>query len=773
MSALGKVVRAGVGRRRVQTLVITLTTLLAVAASVLAASLIVASQAPFDRAFSRQHGAHLLAQFDGAKVTAAEVAGTAKAAGVTATAVPGRVLALQPGPPAELPNIVLPPITVVGRSGPGGPVDDLQITHGRWATGPREMVVSADADTYHVGDTLTFPDSPGKPTLTVVGVARSISQSADAWVLPSALIALTPLGTTADYQMLYRFAHAATDAQVAADRQAIAASVPPGALIGVESYLRIKLAVDRTSGTYVPFVVAFGALGLCISILIIAVVVSGAVGAATQRIGILKALGFTPGQVVRAYVGQALIPGVVGTVLGVVLGKLLAVPALRNEGEAFGTGTTVIAGWIDIVVPVLALLAIAVTALVPARRAGRLHAAGRGRVIRRALGRFPLPRSVSLGLAMPFARPGRSTTMVAAVLLGTVGVTFGVGLAISLSGIQQGLNKRTPGDVVAGSVGGPPVGGRATSQPAAASAIAARIAAQPGTRRYFSTVQEQLGAAGLTGAVDVVAYTGDSAWGAYQMVHGRWFDGAGQAVVPAGFLKATGTRLGDSITLVYAGRRATVRLVGEDLDLRNAGLVVLTDSSSLAALGGGKASPAVQFSIQLKSGTNTASYLAGLNEALSPLDASAHVNSGRLSSTVVAMDTLAAMLTVMLVTVAGLGVLNTIVIDTRERVHDLGVMKALGMSPRQTVSMVITSVGLIGLVAGVLGVPLGMALHSFVLPLMGRAAGTGIPAVDVAVYHVPVLVPLLLGGVVIAVAGALLPAGWAARVDTATALRTE
>ena len=56
MSALGRVVRAGVGRRRVTTFVMASTTLLAVAASVLAAGLLVASRAPFDRAFARQRG---------------------------------------------------------------------------------------------------------------------------------------------------------------------------------------------------------------------------------------------------------------------------------------------------------------------------------------------------------------------------------------------------------------------------------------------------------------------------------------------------------------------------------------------------------------------------------------------------------------------------------------------------------------------------------------------------------------------------------------------
>jgi putative ABC transport system permease protein len=127
----------------------------------------------------------------------------------------------------------------------------------------------------------------------------------------------------------------------------------------------------------------------------------------------------------------------------------------------------------------------------------------------------------------------------------------------------------------------------------------------------------------------------------------------------------------------------------------------------------------------------------------------------------------------MLVAVAGLGVFNTVILDTRERVHDLGILKALGMSPRQTITMVLTSVAGIGLTAGVLGVPIGIAFHHYVLPTMGDAAGTTIPAADIAVYHPALVAPLALGGLIIATAGALLPAGWAARTRTATTLRTE
>jgi putative ABC transport system permease protein len=73
----------------------------------------------------------------------------------------------------------------------------------------------------------------------------------------------------------------------------------------------------------------------------------------------------------------------------------------------------------------------------------------------------------------------------------------------------------------------------------------------------------------------------------------------------------------------------------------------------------------------------------------------------------------------------------------------------------------------------VIGVPVGIVVHDWILPAMGRAAGTRIPRVDLDVYQAPILVPLIFGGLLIALAGALLPAGWAARTSTTKALRTE
>jgi len=72
-----------------------------------------------------------------------------------------------------------------------------------------------------------------------------------------------------------------------------------------------------------------------------------------------------------------------------------------------------------------------------------------------------------------------------------------------------------------------------------------------------------------------------------------------------------------------------------------------------------------------------------------------------------------------------------------------------------------------------MAVPDAVALQRVVLPVMASSANLGLPGSYLSVYRGPELVALALAGVVIAIVGALLPAGWAARIRTASALRAE
>ena len=177
------------------------------------------------------------------------------------------------------------------------------------------------------------------------------------------------------------------------------------------------------------------------------------------------------------------------------------------------------------------------------------------------------------------------------------------------------------------------------------------------------------------------------------------------------------------------------------------------------------------YAVSLKPGVNRDAWASALQSALGR---SYGVNAdGGGGAQLLAVVTLIAMLTLLIIVVAGLGVLNTVALQIREPAHDIGIFKALGMTPRQTLTMVVCSVGITGLVAGIIAVPLGILLHHQVLPAMAHAANSGLPASLFTVYSGPELVILALAGLVIAIAGAMIPASWAANSRTATALRTE
>ncbi|MFE9437685.1 FtsX-like permease family protein [Streptomyces sp. NPDC006602] len=787
--ALGRVVRSGVGRRRVQTVVIAVAVMMAVASAVVAGSLMVAADAPFDKAFARQDGAHLTADYDPAKASTAQLESTGRLDGVTATAGPYPVTTIRAVD--EGGGHLQPPLTLAGRSTPHADVDDLDLSLGHWPTKPGEIVLTPQVagPAFKLGTTLRTSDAADAPTLTVVGIATSAARTADAWATPAQVTALASKDTPVTSQMLYRFDSADTGGQIAAARKKLTAAVPAGALLGTQSYLDTKRAADAGAAPTIPFLIAFGVLGIAMSLIIVGSVVSGAVGTSLRRIGILKAIGFTPRQVVRAYVAQALIPAGAGIALGVVLGNLLAVPLLDDTEQVYGTASLTVAWWVDVVVPAAALLVVGIAALVPALRAGRLRTVeaiavgraprtGRGQWAHRAAGRLPLPRAVTYGLAAPFAHPVRTAAMLLAVAFGTVAATFAVGLTSSLHAVgeAQDPENRAAVSVFTGTGTGPTVsrGGPApapgTPEPSAAdpARVRAAIEAQDGTASYYGKTQTDAIVGGVSGTVRAVLYEGDSRSGAYEMISGHWITGAGQVVVPSGFLEKTGTEIGDTIRVTHQERTRTLRIVGEAFDTSDDELEIHANLADFPA-----AEPGV-FLVEVKPGVSATEYARELAATVQPLGGDASANSAsQQDNFILILDAMAALLTLMLVCVAGLGVLNSVVLDTRERVHDLGVCKALGMSPRQTVGLVLASVAGIGVLGGLVGVPAGFALHAYVLPVMGHAAGTDLPPSVLDVYDTPRLVLLGLAGLTIALLGALLPAGWAARTRTATALRTE
>jgi putative ABC transport system permease protein len=762
----------GVTRHRAQTFVIFMVLLVSTASATLGLALLAAANGPFNRAFAAQHGADAAVAVNPARASDAQLAATGRVSGVTAVAGPFAAASVT----LSSQGFSLPASLVVGRPSAGGPLDDLSLQTGHWPQGPDQIVLSEGLGFFPgLGATMKVTTAPGKPTLTVVGLANSITNTADAWVLPSEIGALRSPGQPAAAEMLYQFASAGTQAQVRGDVAAVSGALPAGAVAGYSSWLTAKQQATGNGSILAPFVDAFALIGLLMAVLIVANVVSGAVVASYRRIGVLKSIGFSPAQVVVAYVARVGAPAVAGCIVGLVAGNVLAMPVLQKSAQSFGVGKQLVPLWVDVVTPLVMCALVGLTALLPALRAGRLSAVqaiamgqaprqGRGYAAHRFASKLRLPRPVTIGLAAPFARPARTAGTLAAIMFGVTAVVFAVGLNSSLARAEEGQSLSATAPVQVASANG----NAFRPGSSADRKITAALAAQPGTRRSVATAFTNVSVAGLTAQVSAQAFDGASGWLGYDVISGHWLSGPGQIVVNTSYLNQTGLAVGDQTTISAGGKPETVRIVGQ---MFNPGSqpALMTSWQTLSAT----ASPPLgiaQYDVGLKPGISTDSYVGAVNNALGSQFAAYGPGGGQFYEIA---DSLIAMLTLMMAVVAGLGVLNTVLLGTRDRVRDLGVFKAVGMTPRQTITMVMCWVAGPAIVASVIAVPIADRLHSATITAMGNAAYTALPASFQDVYRPAEILLLALSGLAIAAAGALLPATWAARARTATALRAE
>jgi putative ABC transport system permease protein len=781
MSWLGAVRTAtgGMLRHKVQAIVLGMVLLVSTASATLGLALLAANDGPFQQAFAAQHGAHLSLSVNPAHADAAQLARTRSLPRVTATAGPFAEATV----PTQWGGQPFGELTLVGRSSPGGPVDDVVLNAGRWASGPGQIVLNGTPGGGGpvVGSTIAITASPQHPvTLTVVGFASSITNTADGWVAPAEVAAMHGPGNPASAQMLYRFASAGNAAQVRADLAEVTGALPSGAVTGSGSWLAAESQNTGNGAIMEPFVVAFALIGLAMAVLIVANVVSGAVAASYYRIGVLKSVGLTPAQVVAAYLSRVGGPALAGCVLGVVVGNLLAVPVLHQSADAYGVGSQSVPWWASVLAPTAMLALTMLAAFGPALRAGRLSAtraiaagrapnAGRGYGAYRLADGLRLPRPVGMGLAAPFARPARTLVSLAAIAFGATAVIFAFGLSASLgraAGIQT-LSATVPVEIQQyGPTGGP---GQLPSA-AQAAKVDAALRAQPGTAHQTRVYENGVRVAGVAGNVNAWAFDNDSSWIGYGIIGGHWYDAPGQVDVNTAFLTASGLAVGDTATVDTGNAQVTVRIVGEVFHPSHDPTLY---GSTQTLPGLGTVENLQQWDVGLRPGTSTGGYVQAVNLALganNPWQATTQKDGGKFYAVAIS---LVGLLALMVAVAAGLGVLNTVLMTTRDRVHDLGIFKALGMRPGQMLTMVVCWIVGPAVIAAAIAAPVAVALNTATVHAMAGTAHTGVPASITQVFPPSRLALLSLAALAIAVAGALAPATWAARARPAVALRAE
>jgi putative ABC transport system permease protein len=772
----------GLLRYKVQAIVIGLVLLISTASATLGLTLLSVSNAPFTHAFAAQRGADVAVTVN-ARASSAELDATRSLRGVTAAAGPFSSSTVQ----AQTGGQPFGQLTLAGRASPGGPVDDVVLENGHWPDGPGQVVIevrrrgggpNAGGDGLELGNTLTLTGLP--ETLTVVGFANSITDTADGWVAPAEIARLRGPGVPASTQMLYRFTQAANYAQIRADVAEVTRALPRGAVLGAAPWLAAESQTTSNGAIMEPFVVAFALIGLAMAVLIVANVISGAVVAGYQRIGVLKSIGLSPAQVVVAYLSRVGWPAVTGCVAGVVLGNLLAIPVLQGSARAYGVGSQQVPWWASIAAPVGLLALTALAALGPALRAGHLSAAeaiaagrapraGRGYAAHRLVARLRLPRPVGLGLAAPAARPARTLVTLAAIAFGATAVIFAFGLHSSMSraAASQNLTSTVPVQL---QLFGPGAGPEQLPSAAQDTAVTTALRAQPGALHDVAVYQNQVKVPGVAGYVTAQAFGGDASWTGYGMIAGRWYTAPGEVDVNTTFLTQSGLAVGGTATVNTGTAQVTVHIVGEVFQPDDRALLY---GSSQTLPGVATDVNLEQYDVGLRPGTDVTAYVQAVNARLgsgSPWQATTQSGGGNFYS--IASD-LVSLLALMVAVAAGLGVLNTVLMTTRDRVHDLGVFKALGMRPGQMLTMVVCWIAGPAVIAAAIAAPAAVALNGATVRAMAGIAHTGVPASLTQVFPPSRLALLSLAAVVIAVAGALLPASWAARARPATALHAE
>ncbi|MET0324081.1 MAG: ABC transporter permease [Ilumatobacteraceae bacterium] len=250
-----------------------------------------------------------------------------------------------------------------------GDVLTWTVVDGRLPTADDEVVLGtrlADRLGRGIGDTVTIGDEDAA-TMTVVGIGLGPSSSGEA------------LGTTA----LVTPARLAASGETAAFREALVRAAPGADVDALVSSLQHYELTVRVPPPEVANLDSLGRLPLALAAVLGLVALAGLVHALTstvrrraRELAVLRAVGFTPGQVAGSVTVTALTTAAVGVLLGVPLGLGVGRLVWWVVAAASGVAT-------DAAVPVRLLVLIAVgvpvvavmAALVPARRAALLRPA--------------------------------------------------------------------------------------------------------------------------------------------------------------------------------------------------------------------------------------------------------------------------------------------------------------------------------------------------------------------------------------------------------------
>ncbi|MEV0368763.1 FtsX-like permease family protein [Streptomyces sp. NPDC050636] len=759
MRAAARWTHAHLRANRAAALLIVLATAGITISLLLATALFAYAADPWQRVFTQSSGAHVWIHTQ----TGAPAGSLAKLDEVRAASGPFRTVrttaSVQLGGSKA---------TLELRGTPGRPATAApQIAEGRWLDADTDAGtvngIVLDGSVAHAlwakpGDSIALSGFPSP--LRVVGVAdtaevkfRAGETPGVAWVLPATLAASDAgpdqRGQTVGLQLADR---EDTDYVV----QRAVTQLGADQITDVSTWRQAQAEAGSDNQLLGRLLGLFGLGALLAAALAVGGAISTRVRGHLRDIAVLKAIGFTPGQVVRMFLALHLGFALLGVALGAVLTQALGplVPGRIGEATALWHKLPEYA-WLPFAISGAVVVFIGSATWLAAWRAGRVPpvpvaraAVATGRrmsgTTRRALG-LRIPPALVLGWRGAFHRPLRAVAAVGRLAVPLLLITIALGAWSTLDRFSS-----HPEDV------GLPAALTARSDSLGERELRQRLTAQPNVTAYPGAEVQAL-VPGQTGTITLRGLGTDAKPYPFSIVEGRAAHGPDEAIAGQGLLDLLDAHVGDWVRMTVAGRPHVLHIVGRSIEPADGGRVISTGLDTLR-----DGDPALRtdfYHLVLPHGAATAEVR----------DALAHSSAGRIevreipnpADQLSAVRAVTAGLISVLVLIGLAELSTTVSAGVRDRGRDLLALKAVGLTPRQIAAVIVSATVFIALAAAVAGTVLGVSASEWLIDLQGRASGWG-----TGIAQRPGLGVLLLVGVVaVVVAGAasILPAARAAR----------
>ncbi|WP_030898436.1 FtsX-like permease family protein [Streptomyces sp. NRRL S-474] len=771
-----------------------------VASLLLATALFGYATNPWQRVFTQSHGAHVWLHTDTAADTGelAELDGVDSVAGPyptasTTVASRGSRASVELRGTEERPAVGRPPIVSghwLDPANPNGVVLESRLARALLA---------------EPGDTLTVPGTARQ--LTVVGLADSAEpryrpgeQPGLVWALPSAVtdpggqvigLRLTDPGDTS-----YVVQRAVT-------------VLGAGAIGEVSTWQQAQAEAQGDNRLLGQVLGLFGLGALVAAGLAVHGAISTRIRGHLRDLSVLKAIGFTPGQVVRVFLLQHLAYALLGAVAAAALAEVLGSRIPGRLGDAVGVwqglpGHTVAL----VVIPVGAVLFIGATTGLAAWRAGRVPpvpvqrpaAALGGRwsgTPRRILGRRPTAASRDgrpasglrqlVGLPPAAPRTGRLSGPARRALGGRVPPALVLGWHKAFTRRPRSLatvaRLTLPLLLIVVAMSAWTTLDRFHSEPeqiGLPTALSVRADAGLSERQTRALLERDPEVAAAYPGVETAALVpGQTATIAlrglgthqdpypYTLAEGRPAGGADEAVAGQGLLDLLDVRVGDWVRMTVGDQPQVLHIVGRSIEPENAGRVISTSLDTLRANDPGLR-PTL-YELRLEPGAEPREVADRLAVA-----GRGHLDVHTVANPADGLSPLRAVVAGLIAVLALIGLIELLTAiggTVRESERDLLALKAIGLSPRQITAITVTATGCTALAAVLAASALGLPLAHWLIDAQGRGSGVG-----AGIAQSPsALLMLLLGAAAVLCAAALaaVPAARAARrrlADTLSAV---